>query len=112
MKTCKKCGIDKEIVDYYEGKNICKECTKSNSKKYRKDNKKKILKREAEYRNSHKEYYENYRKENKEYFKNKQKKYKILGKYYIITPIDTDNKFKTVEELISYIEKSIGNCSF
>jgi hypothetical protein len=39
IKTCNKCGIEKEIDDFLRGKNQCKECHKIYMKEYRSKNK-------------------------------------------------------------------------
>lgn len=73
-KKCKKCEIDKNLEEFYKGRNICKICFCSNTKAYQDNNKEKISKHKKKY---NKIYYEsnkdrlnevhkNYRSNNKE----------------------------------------------
>lgn len=104
QKICKKCNIQKNIIDFYFLKNrknydsICKECKKKYVENYRKANKDKvkeyrkkyfkiyrsinkdkISEQQKIYRNENKEksneYAKKYRLEHKEYFLNYQREY-------------------------------------
>lgn len=35
MKTCNKCGVEKEVSDFYKGNAVCKECYKTKVRKHR-----------------------------------------------------------------------------
>jgi len=72
-KVCTKCSLEKPLADFYKCKNnkdglwgSCKECVRSKSKEYAKENKEKISKYQGEY-----------------YRKNKQKIMKYYGEYYL-----------------------------
>lgn len=75
LKRCSICGVDKEIDMFYKNRNSrdgyateCKECVKKRSKEWYKNNRKRVLAKCYEYRNSHKKQIEEYRGkiENKE----------------------------------------------
>jgi len=68
-KVCNKCGENKNVSDFYVGRNQCKECRKEYEKKYRRENKEKI-----------KEYYKKYWGENKEKIRESNKKYQEENK--------------------------------
>jgi hypothetical protein len=38
LKTCKVCGVEKNISDFYTGRKDCKECKNAAAKQWRKDN--------------------------------------------------------------------------
>ena len=42
LKTCKECGIEKNISDFYSGRKDCKDCKNSKAKQWRKDNPKNV----------------------------------------------------------------------
>ena len=73
MKTCKYCGITKDVECFRKNRNKCKDCEKEYKKEYNKL-----------YREKHleelKQYQKRYREENKEVLKQKQKDY--YKKYY------------------------------
>lgn len=90
-KICKKCGIEKNIDEFYKNKrykenyeNVCKLC----KNQYYLKNKEKILNRIHNYYNNNcetiKEYKKQYRKDNKQKFKNKDKKYYEANKDIIL----------------------------
>ena len=68
-KVCIKCGENKNVSDFYVGRNQCKECRKEYEKKYQEENKEKI-------RDGMKKYYE----ENKEKIRDGMKKYQEENK--------------------------------
>ena len=88
VKTCSKCGIEKDIELFNKAKNnkdgynnICKECVKKYTAKYYITNKNKLLYYKKIYSNNNKEnikeyfkeYYENNKEKSKEYYeKNKE----------------------------------------
>ena len=106
FRMCKKCKEIKFICKFKKNKNSkfgfeykCKKCYKEYNKKYRKENKEDILKRERKYKKEHKKdilnynkelhkegYYKEYYKNNKEkyniYYENNKEKYKIYNKEY------------------------------
>ena len=77
MKTCSKCKLEKELLDFHKNKNSkdgfcekCKKCKNDYSKKYRLDNIDYFKEYGKNYIKDEKyiEYHKNY---NKEYFQNK-----------------------------------------
>jgi 5-methylcytosine-specific restriction endonuclease McrA len=38
MKTCRRCGVTKDTTDFYTGRATCKDCKKSDSRKYYAEN--------------------------------------------------------------------------
>lgn len=108
-KICTKCKIEKELTDFHKDKknkdgfsNRCKECAREYSKRYRKENKERLINNKKIYRKVNKdnlkqynksyytqkrmerlEYQKNYQKENKDKVYNlnriKQEKEKSLG---------------------------------
>ena len=78
-KVCIKCGENKNVSDFYIGRNQCKKCNKLINKKYYEENKEKILERSKKYgeenKENIKEYQKKYREENKEYNKEYMKEY-------------------------------------
>lgn len=81
-KKCTKCGIEKNIVEFYYLKqtnkyqNKCKECAKKQALEYQKNNFEKIKKQKREY-------FKKYRQNNIDYFKAKDEKFKELHKNYM-----------------------------
>lgn len=81
-KICTKCGIKKNIDDFYYLKqrnkyqNKCKECVKKQVLEYQKNNFEKIKKQK-------KEYFKKYRENNIDYFKEKDKKFRSLHENYM-----------------------------
>lgn len=103
MKICKKCNIEKDIENFYKGKNICKKCYNDKRKEYRIKNKDNIKQKDKVYyennkekrklyhklwrdnnkdkikkyinKDFQKEYYKKWCEENKEYKKQKDKEY-------------------------------------
>tara|TARA_R110000824_G_C15100410_1_gene666206 strand:- start:282 stop:1073 length:792 start_codon:yes stop_codon:yes gene_type:complete len=94
MKTCSKCKVEKELIEFVERKsskdgfrNQCKKCLAINSKNYRKINKDKILENRkkdyAENRERYKRKAKEWNKENLEQKKETARKYYIKNKYVI-----------------------------
>jgi hypothetical protein len=86
MKTCSKCKLEKELLDFHKNKNSkdgfcekCKKCKNDYSKKYRLDNIDYFKEYGKNYIKDEKyiEYHKNY---NKEYFQNKLKEERKLRK--------------------------------
>lgn len=81
-KICVKCGIEKNINDFYYLKqrnkyqNKCKECAKKQALEYQKNNFEKIKKQK-------KEYFKKYRQNNIERLKEKDEKFRNLHKDYM-----------------------------
>jgi hypothetical protein len=59
MKTCKKCGVEKEVSAFYTNgeyiRNVCKECRILKQNQYYCNNREKITLRKKAYYNNHKE---------------------------------------------------------
>ena len=76
MKTCKHCNIEKTLDSYYKHKGICKECTLSQNKKWKDNNKtktsdtsKKWYNKTKENRRELKANYYRERRKNDEFFR-------------------------------------------
>jgi len=90
LKTCTKCGIEKNISSFYYQKrnnnyySDCKECRALASKIYRDKNKDKIKQRQLEYYKQNKESVlvrnSTYRESNKEKIQEINKKYRVLNR--------------------------------
>ena len=99
MKKCNNCNIEKNIIEFTEGRNKCKDCIREIKRKYYQDNRDRELSRIKKYRednrdkikNTDKKYYENnkekvkkrvseYRKSNSEKVKKKVKVYSAKNK--------------------------------
>ena len=83
-KLCNKCGIVKDITDFYKKKNgyccYCKSCMDKSNKEWYKNNKEKVRERNKRYREENKgfmkECTQNWKSKNKEHIKEyKRKKY-------------------------------------
>lgn len=78
MKTCSKCGIEKEKSEYLSRKGYCKECGKEMCRKYKETNKEKIALYNKKYKLEKKEqiseYNKKYNKENREKIQQRQTK--------------------------------------
>jgi hypothetical protein len=95
MKTCTKCGEEKELSEFYKDKTkslgvrpSCKACNKEGEAKYRKENPDKIKERGAKYRKENpdkgKERGAKYRKENPDKGKETAARYrKELSSTYV-----------------------------
>lgn len=114
FRMCKNCKEIKFICKFKKNKNSkfgfeykCKKCYKEYNKKYRKENKEDILKRERKYKKEHKEDILNYNKElhregyYKKYYKNNKEKYNIYNKEYY-----ESNKEKILENNKKWREKN------
>ena len=135
MKTCKKCGVEKELTEFYKDKKnkidgcfyVCKKCNKeyryinkerdkNQKKEYYKKNKKKIDLRNKKYNkdnNYTKKYYSKNKKDllskNKKYYNNNREKILLQKKEYQVR-----EKTKIAETKKIYTEKNrekINNCS-
>lgn len=95
VKICKECGEQKPISDFYDRRRKCKMCVSKQGKQRYIKNREKILKKNAEYRDAHREEinqyfrerYKNNRKEilesQKKYIeKHREEKKEYLRKYY------------------------------
>ena len=100
MKRCTKCGIDKELSEFYKDSSrkdghmsACKECDRSKNKKWAKANPEKAAKRSQKWAKANpekrKEYSKKHYHQNKEYHKQKSEAYrknnseKIKNKVYL-----------------------------
>lgn len=94
-KICRGCGLSKPISDFYKSRGRCKICISKQGKQRYSQNKEKILKKTAEYREAHREeinrYFRERYKNNRKEILESQKKYneehreekkKYLRKYY------------------------------
>ena len=79
MKTCIKCGIEKEDHEFPKERNTCKVCKSEYNKQYCKEHKEERKQRKAQYYQDHREerlqYDKQYKKEHKEEIKQYQKQY-------------------------------------
>jgi len=96
-KFCNKCNEDKPLDDFYKNKSkksgyqtFCKDCTKSSTKVYRKNNKEYFKNYGTKYREQNLQYFIEY---NKEYRKNNEK-YKNQKAAYAKNRRKTDPMFK------------------
>jgi len=99
MKTCTKCGLEKDASEFYKKRGECVDCVKIYKKEYAQNNKEKIAARKKHYREQNKdkirkrkkEYYEEnkekireykrkYNQKNKERLKERRKKYQQENK--------------------------------
>jgi hypothetical protein len=87
MKTCSKCKIEKEFIEFHKhskGKyglnSNCKQCVKKYHKKYNQENKDKSKKYYQENKDKINEYNKKYYQENKQYFSKYSNKYQIKRK--------------------------------
>lgn len=62
LKLCKKCNVDKELHDFYTGKNSCKECNKISFKINYQNNRDKKLDSQKKYYHDNKDLISNYKK--------------------------------------------------
>jgi len=94
-KICKRCGVEKEIDEFYKHKqtkdgylNICIECKLKEKEKYYFENRQKILKDVKNYREKNKEQVKQTKKicyeKNKEHYKERDKNYYKENKESII----------------------------
>jgi len=90
MIKCIKCGVEKDISEFYINKSnksgvsgACKPCKRLQVMSYRENNLEKVNERVSKYREKNKEsaseYNKKWREENKEYKKVKDKEYQILN---------------------------------
>lgn len=79
MKTCSKCGEQKDVTEFYSKGTACKECRKEESRLYREANKKKCAASKAEYYKANRkaiiDYQHKHRTENHEAILEKGKGY-------------------------------------
>jgi hypothetical protein len=135
-KVCIKCDENKNVSDFYVGRNQCKkcrklinkkyyednkECKKVYNKKYHEENKENILENKKKYREENKEkikeYKKEYRENNKEKVKEYEKKYKEenkertkeYGKKYRKKRIKNDPLFRLTDNIRKLIYKSFKN---
>ena len=84
MKFCKKCNIEKEIVEYPKDRNQCKECIRIYKRqyqiKYKENNPEKVKDSSKRYMLKNKESIKQYQKENSEIFKKANKKWRDNNK--------------------------------
>jgi len=118
MKICTKCNLNKQLEDFENGRNQCKDCRKFLKKKYYDDNKERVLSKCEKYRKNNKEKikesdhnnYEknkdkikervkNYRLNNIEKVKDRKKKYYEANKDVILAKnkLNEDKKIKRKE---------------
>jgi hypothetical protein len=87
MKTCKKCGEQKETTEYYNQKRykdkldpMCKDCRKKTNKEYHDANKESILEKVNKWRSENLErtketsriYYQTHKEQYRSYYKKKR----------------------------------------
>ena len=118
MKTCTKCKIEKEVTEYPKRKdakdgfnNQCKECCSKFNKKWKKENKDKLLenrkkdyqKNKERYKKKAKEWYENNKERSSKRAKDYYKKNELSIKEYNIQ-YQIDNKDKVLRYRKVYYE--------
>ena len=127
-KVCIKCGENKNVSDFYIGRNQCKKCNKLINKKYYEENKEKILERSKKYGEENKEYIKEYKKkyyeenkekilerskkygeENKENIKEYQKKYREENKEYNKEYMKEYENFRRKNDPLYKLSKNIRN---
>lgn len=108
MKKCKKCGIEKELTEFYKEKTTrdgfqtsCKMCHAEKEKEYYKNNKEQIAKRKKEYYKRNKE---RLLERQREYNKNNEEQKKECDKKYY-----ENNKEKIMEYKKGYQRKRCQN---
>ena len=104
-KVCIECGENKNVSDFYVGKNQCKECRKEYDKKYREENKEKIRDGMKKYYEENKEKFKKYREENKEKIREGKKKYREENKEKI-KKYREENKERRKEYHKKYYEEN------
>ena len=76
---CNKCGVDKPIEEFYNGRRACKGCIKERRKEYDKKNKDYIKEQKKEWYKENaeriKEHKKEWRKKNAEHIKEQKKEY-------------------------------------
>jgi len=80
MKKCNKCNKNKDVGDFYSGRGECKECTKTNRRKYYINNTCACRKAMKKYENNNSKMLRKKRKER--YELNKDKKIEYEKRYY------------------------------
>lgn len=132
-KTCKKCGVEKELSEFFKHKiekdglcSYCKICAEKMHEIWRKYNSNKIKKYNEKWRKNNieyrKKYYQNnikkfekYRQDNikktieysKIYYKNNKKRYKKIRKKYQYNRKKTDIRFKLKSNISSAINREL-----
>jgi len=103
MKICKSCGEEKDIEDFYNKRNSCKDCVKARASMYQKNNRAKINAK----RQKNRVYVYNPEK-SKEYAKRHREKYKEAFIYTDRAKVH--NKYKVSEEFIRDLMDEQGGC--
>lgn len=87
MKICPKCNIEKSL-EFFNKSGYCKECISLYNKKYRENNKNKIIDYKKKYYQDNKiklkNIYKKYREDNKEYYKKYNRDYREKTKNIIL----------------------------
>ena len=73
MKICNKCGINKDIIDFYKGRNSCKKCHYENMKQYKNNKAYKKYQKDYHIKCSHNGKKREYVKNNRHKIKNRYK---------------------------------------
>ena len=133
LKKCSKCGIEKQVSEFYERRDECKECRNKYQKEYRKANTEKrkeylktndhkIKKQKKKYRKTNadklKKQEKKYREANTKRVKKYQKKYQkanteSLSDIYVINqmrqkfPMLTRSEIKNHPEFLEYKRMSL-----
>ena len=124
MKRCKKCKEEKKKSEYYKHcaskdglRSSCKLCLSVQKKKYRENNKEKVLARNRKYRENNREKIftkrKQYRENNKEKISNKQKQYHEKNREKILAinrKYRENNKEKVLAYKRKYNKRKMATC--
>ena len=121
-KTCRVCTLEKPLTEFNKSdrnkdglNNMCKECGKTYSKKYRKENYEEVFKKEKEYETKNYNKRINYRQTNKNIINDKMKTYRLVNKEKVNDSIKksknkrykTDTVYKLKENIRGNINSSL-----
>ena len=118
-KVCSKCKEEKDVTEFYSGRNQCKLCVKEYKKEYKENNKQKIKDISKKYREKYKEKNkEKIKQYKKEYIeKNKEKNRKYNNQYReknkekinirLCNRRQSDPTYRLIESIKSRINESI-----
>jgi hypothetical protein len=80
VKVCSKCGIEKQDGEFRPHKNKCKSCNNERDRRYREENREKVLEYRRRYREENREKVSEYRR--RYYEENREKVSEYRRRYY------------------------------